>query len=488
MLTYALDKRGTQSLYEYLYGCIKNDIVRGTLAAGTRLPSKRAFAQQLGVSVITVENAYEQLVAEGYLEVKPRKGFFVAALAEIPLESQQSAMQLHQHASFAPSKGVNVDNNAENENRAIIADFSNNQTDPESFPFATWSKLMRATMTERPSDLLHKSPTGGVFELRKALAEHLYNYRAMSVSPEQIIVGAGSEYLHGLLVNLFGQEKRYAVENPGYLKVAATYQAHGASCTFAPIDSAGVLPDALTACKADVAHISPTHHFPTGITMPVSRRYELLSWAAQAPDRYLIEDDYDSEFRLKGRPIPALQSIDISERVIYLNTFTKSLASTIRVSYMVLPPHLVERFNERLGFLSNTVSNFEQYTLATFLSEGYFERHISRLRHRYQKRRDYLLGALAASDFSSLVTISEEDAGLHFLLHVAPSLDPLALKECALKRGVKLANLNEYEHVQSAKRVPSQTFVMNYSSLQDAQIEEGLLALGAAIKEVQARG
>lgn len=238
------------------------------------------------------------------------------------------------------------------------------------------------------------SPSGGIRELREAICQYLYQFRGMKVTPEQVVVGAGTEYLYGLLIQLLGRSRRFAVENPGYRKIPMIYEKNGVSCSYIPLDAHGVRIDALTESGADILHISPSHHFPTGIITPVSRRHELLNWAAASEHRYIIEDDYDSEFRLGGRPLPTLQSIDTIEKVIYINTFTKSLSSTIRISYMILPPHLMRRFQKELGFYSCTVSNFEQYTLTRFLSEGYFEKHINRMRKYYRNQRNAILDCI----------------------------------------------------------------------------------------------
>ena len=213
----------------------------------------------------------------------------------------------------------------------------------------------------------------------------------MDVSPEQIVVGAGTDYLYGLLIQLLGHDKIYGMEEPGYQKISEVYQSHNVLCLHIPLDRQGICIDKLNASGADIVHISPSHHFPTGIITPISRRYELLGWASASDSHYIIEDDYDCEFRFMGKPIPSLQSIDVMDKVIYMNTFTKTLASTIRISYMVLPKHLMARFQQNLGFYACTVSNFEQYTLTRFIQEGHFERHINRMRNFYHSQRDLLL-------------------------------------------------------------------------------------------------
>ena len=460
MLTYSFENIGHTPLYEHLYKCIKNDIMNGTLPAGTKLPSKRSFASNLGVSAITVENAYAQLLSEGYIYSRPKKGYYVSTFSRSLLPPQ--AM---------PETAVALP-----EARPVFfADFSSNQTRPDNFPFSVWAKLMRETMQERNSELMTKPPCGGIFELREAIASHLKQFRDMQVQPEQIFVGAGTEYLYGLLVQLLGFDKVYAIENPGYEKIAQIYESYQVRRRFIDMEDCGIRMDRLEESGADVVHISPSHHFPTGIITPVSRRYELLGWAAKSDSRYIIEDDYDSEFRLTGKPIPALQSIDLMEKVIYINTFSKSLTSTMRISYMVLPPGLAQRFLEQMSFYSCTVSNFEQYALMRFIREGYLEKHINRMRNYYHRQRDTLLDAIKKSPLSSRVTITEEDSGLHFLMKIDTALSDTELMEKAREKGLRLTALSRYYHRPDSD--VEHIFIINYSYLETEHIPEAIRRL-----------
>jgi GntR family transcriptional regulator/MocR family aminotransferase len=320
-------------------------------------------------------------------------------------------------------------------------------------------------------------------ELREAIVRHLQDFRGIQVEPEQVIVGAGSEYLYGLLIQLLGQDCIYALEEPGYQKLRQIYEAASVSFVNIPMDEQGILLDSLAASKADIVQISPSHHFPTGIVMPVSRRYGLLQWASESPNHYIIEDDYDSELRLQGKPIPALFSIDVSDKVIYFNTFTKSLASTIRISYMILPKPLLQRFYDRLGFYSCTVSNFEQYTLARFIQEGYFEKHINRMRGYYRNLRDVLLNAFRSSPLADRITIHEEDSGLHFLLTLKTEYSDTELKEKALKAGVRVSFLSDYYYNPDTKLPGSEhTAVIHYSGIEEAGAWDAVQRLSEAWK------
>ena len=463
MLTYSFENKGSDSLYEYLYKQIKADIVNGTLAPDEKLPSKRSLAKHLSVSTITVENAYNQLTAEGYLYSVAKSGFYVSDITSYkPVSSdkpQRTPLTSDAHTDY-------------------FADFVNNSTTTDTFPFATWTRLLRETMSEHADKLMERSPSAGIMELRSAIADYLYQFRGMSVEPEQIIVGAGTEYLYGLLIQLLGRDKIYAVEDPGYQKITKIYQSNEVNCVPISLDSQGIKPDALTASGADILHISPAHHFPTGIVTPVSRRYELLSWAASG-ERHIIEDDYDSEFRLQGKPIPPLYSIDTSDKVIYINTFSKSLTSTIRISYMVLPKPLLARYNEELSFYSCTVSNFEQYTLAKFIEKGHLEKHINRMRNYYRNLRDTMLTSIKKHPSFSKTTILEKDAGLHFLLKVNTSLSDSELIQKAQEQGIHISCLSQYYTKKSAGN--SHTLIINYSGIHIQDVDEAIRRLFHAI-------
>lgn len=457
MLTYSFENIGSDSLYEYLYKCIRDDIVTGNLLAGTKLPSKRTFAKNLGISVITVEGAYEQLRAEGYIYSVAKKGFYVSDL-------KYALSGLDVSGERKKTKSVKT-KRTERMTQGYLADFSSNQTDSDIFPFTIWTKTIREVLSDSRIELMTNSPCGGIRELRDAIAVYLKDFRGMDVKPEQIIVGAGTEYLYGLLIQLLGNRRVYAVENPGYLKIAKVYESMKVVCRYIDMDTEGISVEELEQEGADIVHISPSHHFPTGIVMPISRRYELLGWAAKKQERYIIEDDYDSELRLTGKPIPTLQSIDVAGKVIYMNTFSKTLASTVRISYMVLPQSLTREFYEQLSFYSCTVSNFEQYTLARFIENGSFEKHINRLRNYYQNKRDQILQAFQQSSLGKLISISGEETGIHFLMHITTGKKESEIVQLAKTRGIRMVPVSDYYHAGTRKVLEDNTFVMNYASI-----------------------
>lgn len=448
MLTYELKKAPGVPLYESLYRCIRQDILSGVLAAGEKLPSKRALAANLEVSKITVEGAYDQLLAEGYIRSVEKVGYFVEAV-ERGLPKAVIQPQPEQ-----PEQPEGIDLTA---NR------------PDKFPFSVWSRLQREVMLDFGQTLLLPLPNQGLWELRSAIAEHLAGFRGMRVAPENILIGAGTDFLYNLLIQLLGRDKIYAVEEPGYAKIRKIYAAGGVQCISAPLDSQGVIPECLE--QAQVLHISPSHHFPTGLVTPLTRRTALLDWADAEPDRYIIEDDYDSEFRFDAHPMPTMASLDREGRVIYMNTFSKSLAPSIRISYMALPSALMARFRRQLGFYSCTVSSFEQYTLARFLSRGYFEKHINRMRKAYKARRNRVAATMESCPFAGRLTILEQDAGLHFLVKVDTKLSDEALTARCAQAGIQVRSLGSYYHGPIPEE-DRHCLVVNYSGLREDQIGE----------------
>ena len=446
MLTYELKKAPGVPLYEALYRCIRRDILSGKLAAGEKLPSKRALAAHLEVSKITVEAAYNQLLTEGYIRSEEKVGYFAENLQKLP--------------SPAPIPEAAV------QHAEDLIDLTGDS--PSHFPFSVWSRLQREVMLDLGEGLLLPLHKQGLPQLRCAIARHLQQFRGMQVDPDNILIGAGTDFLYNLLVQLLGRDKRYGVEEPGYSKIQKIYEAAGAACNLLNLDKEGVDPEDLG--DTQVLHISPSHHFPSGIVMSNARRRTLLDWAAADSDRYIIEDDYDSEFRFNAHPMPALHTLDGGSKVIYLNTFSKTLAPSIRISYMVLPGSLMEKFRRTLGFYSCTVPSFEQYTLDRFISRGHFEKHINRMRKHYKSIRNRVLTAITGCTYADHFTILEENAGLHFLLQVDLPLTDAQLTQTCRKLGLRVAPLSSYYRFPEEN---SHCLVVNYSGL----TEEALTGL-----------
>lgn len=458
MLTYDLSQRGKRTMYEFLYEKMKEDILQGRLAKGEKLPSKRAFAEHLAVSVKTVENTYDQLLLEGYIRSEEKKGYYVN--------------QIERMSGSGPAYASFVTKYKEEE---YLADFTANNIRYDRFPFASWAKVMRETLTDYDTTLLKTVPFNGVEALRVQIAEYLFRYRGMQVSPDHIVIGAGTEYLYSRLLQLLGQDAAYAVENPGYRKIAKLYEASRSRWMHIDIDKEGMDVEALRQSKATVIHVSPEHHYPMGLVMPIGRRQALLSWAAEEKERYIIEDDFDCEFRMEGRPVPSMQSMDRSHRVIYMNTFSKTMVPSLRISYMVLPERLMERYISTMNFYSCTVSGFEQYALASFMEKGYFERHIRRMIHYYKQQRDFIKRLIKASELNKVCQVVETGAGTHFLLRVDTPLSDVEIKWAAKERGILLNCLSEFcfENREKYKGL----VIINYSDIQEGRLKKAIVAL-----------
>lgn len=450
MLTYTLNPNLSEPLYQQLYLALKQDITTATLKGHDKLPSKRKLAKHLGLSVTTVDTAYQQLIAEGYLYSKPNRGFFVSDIQQLLPTSGTTIRPVFSKTTSPVSPNTFL----------IPAKPYQHQQD---FPFTTWSKLLKQVLNQETEKLLQPAPSGGVYDLKEAIAKHLYDFRGMLVSPDQVIIGAGTEYLYSLLSQLFGPKHHIAIEDPSYSRIAKVYQAHQIPLTYLPIIPDGIKLADLEHSRADILHISPSHQFPTGQVLPVNKRYQLLSWASQADNRYIIEDDYDSEFRFKHRPIPSLKEIDQSDKVIYMNTFSRSLLTTLRIAYMILPPKLLEHFQENLGFYSPTVSNLEQYALARFISQGYFEKHLSRMRLSYQKKLESCHQILKNSPLKDQLAIKEDHSGLHFVLAINTDLTEKQLMMRSQKQNLLLTPLSTYAFDKST--LPSNHYVIQYANM-----------------------
>ena len=450
-----LDSRLKKPLYEQIYEHICREIRLGGLKAEERLPSTRVLAEHLKVSRSTTQMAYDQLLAEGYIEARPCRGYFVSRMDELVETGPVSEAQME----TSPS-----------EPSGFLVDFSPRGIDLDSFPYNTWRKLSRNTLVDDNKEMFHSGNHQGEPGLREAIRSYLHSARGVNCGTEQIIIGAGSEYLLMLLSQILGGRRKIAMENPTYKQAYRVFCSLGYEVCPVEMDGSGMNPALLQKSGADVAYVMPSHQFPTGIVMPVGRRQELLKWAASGEERYVIEDDYDSEFRYKGKPIPALQGMDRRGRVIYLGTFSKCIAPAIRVSYLVLPMELLRRYREKSGFYASTVSRIDQNILYQFLAQGYFERHLNRMRAIYKAKHDALLAAIAPLEGE--FEIRGELAGIHILLTAKRGQTEETLIRLAEEAGVKVYGLGGYYiHPERAQR-PG-TVVLGYASLSEEQIRLG---------------
>lgn len=502
-----MESRGDLSLYEYLYRCIRHDIAHGKVEPGQKLPSKRALAKQLGVSLITIEAAYDQLVAEGYIRSRERCGYYACALAPAAKIEEPGSARRRAEAAKATATNRGRENHAANPNgpqpvsqdgerpkrstdyrptidpaappsdadfvptidgstapcpqntpsdAPLLADFTHSTLATTMLPYSAWAKAVRQTLSdESAASLAEAASAAGSPELRSAIADHLRQYRGMDVSPDQVVIGAGSQTLYQLLVQLLGRTRRYAVEDPGYPLLTRMYEQQDAQVAHIGLDDSGIDIDALETSDASVAHIMPSHQFPTGIVTTATRRRELLNWAREG-DRYLIEDDYDSEFRMAGRPIPSLFGIDAAERVLYLNSFAKSLGAAFRMAYLVLPPQLAQHFRKQLGFYANTVSPLYQLALARFIKQGHYDRHVNRLRTHARKTQDALVNALREA-FGERIAFAGLNDGLHFIMQLESERGERELATAAKAAGIRIAPLSSFAGTASLIGAPTGT-------------------------------
>ncbi len=466
-LVISLDTTKDVPLYEQIYTYIKEDIKKGNLLCGQRLPSSRKLSVYLEVSRSTVELAYEQLVSEGYVETIPCKGYYVTQIDDL--------YQLHNEVQIQNEDGRYSAKILEQKNEdklAILYDFSPNGIDLKSFPYNAWRKISKSILLEDDGQLFALGDSKGEYEFRKTICQYLHQARGMECSPEQVIVGAGSEYLLMLLSTIIGQNSGIAFENPTYERAFRVFENYSHEVFSIDMDKYGMCVEALEKLDVQVAYVMPSHQFPTGVVMPIKRRLELLNWAAQRPERYIIEDDYDSEFRYKGKPIPALQGYDTKEKVIYLGTFSKAIAPAIRMSYMVLPKQLVEVYNEKYRFLSTTVSKIDQMIVNQFIQEGYYERHLNKTRAMYKGRHDVLLQALKPILATGRCQLGGEHAGVHILLEFQDGTPEETLINQAEQVGVKIYGMSRF--YMNRKENYKATIILGYANLSEDEIKEAV--------------
>lgn len=453
-LTISLDAKASRPLYEQIYGYIKEEIKNGGLPFEERLPSTRMLAKHLQVSRSTVELAYEQLLSEGYIEAVPYRGYIVCQLdGLLQLENQAVLMEVRQSEK----------------KEKYAFDFSPNGIALNSFPHNTWRKLSRGILMEKDEEFFQLGNPQGEEFLRTTIASYLHHARGVSCTPDQVIVGAGSDYLLMLLSNILGNRRVVAMENPTYKRAYRVLQSMTKSMIAVEMDQNGMYVEELSKSEADIAYVMPSHQYPMGIVMPVRRRMQLLDWAAKAEGRYIIEDDYDSEFRYKGKPIPALQGFDAKGKVIYLGTFSRVIAPSIRISYMVLPKALMKFYHERGRIFSSTVSKVDQMIIAKFLNEGHYERHLNRMRALYKSRHDVLLEELGS--LSDICKVSGENAGVHLLLHFTNGMSEAEAVSRAKEAGVKVYGLSDYCIGHEPEEA---TVLLGYANMEEEKIRSAV--------------
>lgn len=457
MLTIELNHQSKEPFYEQIYKYIRDEIKSGMLRKQTKLPSSRGLASYLSISRNTVDMAYSQLISEGYIESVPKKGYYVC--------------ELEQEFSKIPLEDDWVEEIEEEEH--YMVDFSPNGVDMENFPYNQWRKLMKEVTITDNSELFQSGDPQGDLEFRKTIRLYLHQSRGVNCQESQIIVGAGMDYLLLILGMLFDKTKKIAFEEPVYPQAYQVFRSLGFERESIALDSQGMVIEDLECSGCDIAYVTPSHQYPTGVVMPISRRLKLLAWANEKEGRYIIEDDYDSEFRYHGRPIPALQGNDRKGNVIYLGTFSKGIAPAIRVSYMVLPQSLYKEFKKKCGFYSSTVSRIDQAVINHFMTKGHFERHLNRMRGIYRSKHDCLVQEL--KKFGDKIRIFGESAGLHLLVQYLGEKTEEELIQLAKGCGIKVYPLSNY--MTEKKTIENPVMILGFARLSEEDIKKGISVL-----------
>ena len=461
-LTIPLDVHRKMPLYEQIYRYICREIKDGRMRAGEKLPSSRALALYLQVSRSTVDLAYSQVLSEGYIHSVPCKGYYICeieALYDLPMEKARSRIRRPEKETYR-------------------YDFALSGIEEDGFPFSTWNRLMKEALLDTERRMFRQGEPAGEWGLREALADYLRHARGVDCTPEQIVVGAGNDYLLMLLSVILGRRDRaVAMENPTYPSAWRCFKSLGYDVRTVGMDRSGMSVEELENTGANVAYVMPSHQFPTGMIMPVSRRMQLLGWAARGKDRYIIEDDYDSEFRYKGKPIPALQGSDGGGRVIYLGTFSKSIAPSIRISYMALPDRLLDAYAGRGACFATTVSRVDQRVMERFLREGYFERHLNRMRGIYKSKHDALVNSLRQNRIPC--RIFGEHAGVHLMLRLENGMGEEEARRRAAGSGIRVYGLSEYLRPDS-RGACEPALLLGYAGMNCGEIERALELLARA--------
>ena len=452
-LTFALNPHGEIAMYEQLYRQIASEIMQGRLLSGMRMPSRRSLSRHLGISEQTVNTAFDLLVSEGYLRAEPRRGLFVDELLPLPM----LAAQKDESEAKPPVEPA--------------IDFSPQGVDVHLFPYRTWARLIRETLYTQP-ELLSKGEAKGEFSLRAALCSFLYQYRGVQSRTGDVVIGSGVDHLLGVLGALLPSGSEIACEDPGYREAARSLERAGHRALPVLMDEHGISIELLENSHAELAYLTPAHQFPTGLSMPAGRRTELLHWAEEKNVRFLIEDDYDSEFRYASRPLPALKGMGNGDKTIYIGTFSRSLAPGIRIAYMILPAELTARYEDAGLRSGDAVSRFEQRAMARFVDEGYYARHLRRAGKLYQKRCRFICGLLAEIPGSF---IRGQEAGLHFLFGIKGKSEEELIRK-AQQADIPLKGLSGY--CRLARLEPA--LVLGFAGIRETQVSNAVSALRAA--------
>lgn len=461
-----IDTKSKIPLYRQIYNQIKTAIIEENIKSGSKLPSKRNLSKTLSVSINTIDTAYSQLVSEGFIKSVPQKGFYVCNIESLDIINFE--------------KKEIVFTKKEETNSNIDIDFSLYGIDIPSFPYNQWKKLIREVTNLSPFEFLKTSHYQGELSLRTAIANHIYIRRGVTATPDRIIIGAGTDNLMEILNGILDKNCNIAMEDPVYSNSYSYFKRMGHNIISVPTDENGIILKNIENIENTALYITPSHQFPLGITMPVNRRIQLLQWAEKGYKRYIIEDDYDSEFRYNSKPIPSLQSIDRQGNVIYLGSFSRSISPSLRISYIVLPEKLMDIYNETYKFSSCPVSRLEQLVLEKFISSGHFENHINRMRKIYREKREFTKKCFL-KEFSKDISFYGENAGHHIIFKIKGFENSQEICQKALYKGIKLYTLSEFYKGEIPKKFKG-AVIAGYGGLDIKDIEKGIHTLKTILK------
>lgn len=484
-----IDNRVKTPLHLQVYDSLYQAIISGQLAPGTQLPSSRDLAELIQVSRNTVLNAFDQLIAEGYLETNGRQGTFVTTyLPEAFLQAsdkQEAPQAVEPEALRLSAHGLRMAGTKPHQIRQGNAHniFTNGIPALDHFPFELWAKLTAKHYRYSPLSLFDETiPAAGYEPLREAVAEHLRVARSVNCDAEQVIITSGSQQGFYLAANLLlDPGDQVWMEEPGCMGPRAAFQSCHAELVPVPVDTQGTNVDAgiERAPNARVAYINPSHHYPLGVTMSLARRYQLLEWAAEHR-AWIIEDDYDSEFRYVGRPLPSVQGQDTHGSVIYISTFSKTLFPGLRLGYMVVPKPFARQFAAARAVIDKYPHIINQMVLADFIAEGHFYRHLRKMRRLYNQRRVAMIDLLQR-ELSDVITLGPADTGMHICGYLPDDIADHAVAKSAAQRGIEVLPLSEF-YIGDEKR---NGIILGYTAIPEPYVESGVSLLKQAILEQQ---
>ncbi len=451
MLMFDIQQSQNLPIYIQLYENIKKSIINGSMQEGEKLPSKRQLSQYLSISQTTVENAYAQLIDEGYIYSKPKSGFYISAIETLPF--------INENPAPSPQRSLTSEHNPQYA-------FKLGMVDQTHFPFEQFRKYAKEAFEEPQYPLVEIGHRQGDYALRQQISQYLFHSRGVQATPEQVIVASSTEQLLSIITDLLPSHSQFMLEDPIYPQVHQLLKRKHIPFRFIPVEKDGIAIESINQTEHNIVYITPSHQFPSGVTMRLNKRMQLLKWAHQSKDRFIIEDDYDSEFRYEGKPIPALQGLDQSGRVIYVSTFSKSISPSIRIAYAVLPEALLQRYHALQNLEGGTVPRHTQFMVTRFMQTNQFERHLNRMRKIYRQKRDKVLSTL--KQYPELFTINGEKTGMHFIISIQNGWDEATCIRQLKANDIDIHPLSDYSF-DKVKGPPR--FVLGFGGIPMDKIE-----------------